>query len=897
MFSLRKQLIGTLLLLGLIPLALSLLLNISVTEQSLLQSKHAELRNFGAEVKRQISTTLESIKLGMESISSNPTLASPESTVEAKLVEFKRLSKYVHFCSHLTLLSPDGFVLQSTDPASLLEKDQTDWFIESVRHGTTIISRPEIDTNELQENEAVVMWIHIYQPIKDPTGKVINVVKADMTFDQIWNILRAAKVGETGTFILLDNFGNALYHPNAEFILQNYIKKTGIDFNQLMGGEYRSIRGDEVLFESQRLSRAETFTDRSWTLITRIKKSEAMAVATQNRWTSIAVAVFSLSMTALVGTWLASRIARPVTQACAAARAVAAGDLHIKLEGQGAREMTELSEAFNHMTFQVLQHKEELELIVDSRTKRLRESQETLSDLTAQLRSAYDSTREGILVLHRDGRVVAANQQLETLFGIGHEELYSSTPEQLQDLLSQRFQAPRKFTLGWQDPDADTLRKEESEWELVAPTARSLSIYTAPVLNQDGAFIARLWMFHDTTKQRHLEDSLRHAQKMDAVGRLAGGVAHDFNNLLQGILGNLFMIQSDPGITANEEIRRCLHAARNAGLRAAELVRGLLGFSRQSHLKLGRCEVNDVLRDLEALVKHTFDRRINIVLDLLPKTWGLHADANQLEQVFMNMLVNAKDAMPHGGELRLLSRNITLREDSPLLPPGSHAGDYVRVSIADQGSGMSPEIRQRIFEPFFTTKEQGKGTGLGLATSFGIIEQHGGWIAVDSTPGIGTTFQIFLPRNESSAAAEAPTIAVSPKPEGGKETILVVDDELVVRSVAEAILKKHGYEVLSAADGMEALDMLARHDGLIDLVLMDMTMPRLSGMDTFRHMRKGQAPNIPVVICSGYLVDLAGFLEETGSVPNGFLQKPYGIDEMARTVRRVLDEVAAAKPA
>ena len=262
----------------------------------------------------------------------------------------------------------------------------------------------------------------------------------------------------------------------------------------------------------------------------------------------------------------------------------------------------------------------------------------------------------------------------------------------------------------------------------------------------------------------------------------------------------------------------------------------------------------------------------------------------------MNMAVNAKDAMPDGGELRLATHNIQLLSGSPELPSSSASGDYVRISISDEGAGMSPEIRKRIFEPFFTTKEQGKGTGLGLATSFGIIEQHGGWITVDSDPGQGTKFDIFLPRNETSDTLENPEVPESlTKPQGGKETILVVDDELVVRSVAEAILRKHGYEVLSAADGLEALDLLARHDGSIDLVLMDMTMPRLSGMDTFRNMRNGQAPNIPVIICSGYLVDLAGFTQTTGSTPNGFLQKPYTIDDMTRIVRRVLDEVASAK--
>lgn len=895
MLSLRRQLIGTLFLLGVIPLALSLLLSISVTQKGLLKSKHSELRNFGAEVKRQISTALTTIRLGMESISSNPTLIDEKADTSVKLAEFDRLSNYVHFCTHLSLLKPDGFILQTTDRNSLLERDGTDWLAECVRRGTTVISRPELDSQQLEENGPPVLWIHIYQPIKDNEGRVVNVIKADMTFDQIWAILREARVGETGSFVLLDNFGNTLYHPDPDLILKNYVKEFDVDFMSLMGGEYH-VGNETFIFESDRLSKIETYTDRSWVLITQIRKSEAMAVATQNRWTTVGVAGFSLALTALVGTWLASRIARPVTEACEAARAVAAGSLQTRMKGRGARELIELAEAFNHMTFQVLQHKEELDLIVASRTKRLQESQANLSDLTAQLRSAYDSTREGILVLHRDGRVVAANRQLEELFGLSPQQIQKCKPQELHDLLRSRFESATTFSLTKSDGSLDSTKTEETEWNLLTPKARSISIYTAPVLNQEGVFIARLWMFHDTTAHRLLEESLRHSQKMEAVGRLAGGVAHEFNNLLQGILGNLFIIQNDPDVAGKEDLRKCLHAAKNAGLRAAELVRGLLGFSRQSHLKLGHCRVNEVLLDLRDLIKHSFDPRISIVLDLTDNVWGLNADGTQLEQVFMNMVVNAKDAMPGGGELRLSTRNIRLLKESIELPASAAPGEYVRISISDQGSGMSLEIQKQIFEPFFTTKEQGKGTGLGLATSFGIIEQHGGWIKVDSFPGKGTRFDIFLPRNEASAALGIPEVPEDlAEPKGGKETILVVDDELVVRSVAEAILRKHGYQVLSAEDGMEALDMLARHDGLIDLVLMDMTMPRLSGMDTFRHMRKGQAPNIPVVICSGYLVDLDGFAEATGSTPNGFLQKPYTVDDLTRTLRKVLDEVAAAK--
>lgn len=846
-------------------------------------------------MKRQISTVLTTVRLGMESIASNPVLLDSKRSDDEKKQEIFRLAQYIHFCSALTLLSPEGYVIECTDPSNTRDHDGSDWFLEAKNKGRTAMSRPMIDGVERQNSGKLVMAVNVYQPVIDASGKLLYVVKADMTFQQIWDLLAGAKVGDNGSFVLLDDVGNVLYHPKSDLIYdQKYDKLTGTDFNTLASGEYSGGRKAEMIFEAHKISKDETFTDRAWILITRLEKKSAMSFALQNRWTSVAVAVFSLLITILVGTWFASRIAKPVMQASQAARAVAAGDLNTKLEGKGASELGELAEAFNHMTYQVLQHSEKLELMVESRTRSLTESQERLSEMTAQLRAAYESTREGILVIHSDGHVIAANKQLEKLFGLAADEVNNCTSEELEKLLGQRLKDSKEFGVTWSKTREDEKVTTEAEWMLTSPQDRSLSVYTSPVLNQEGKLVARLWMFRDITEQRLLEDSLRHAQKMDAVGRLAGGVAHDFNNLLQGILGNLFIVQQDPGVRANEEIRICLHAARNAGQRAAELVKGLLGFSRQSHLHLGRCDVNEVLSEVERLIRPTFDPRITISLDLQDRVWGLHADSNQVEQVIMNMLVNAKDAMPNGGSLIVTTRNVSFNSDGTDLPPGALPGDYVRISVSDTGMGMSEEVRAKIFEPFFTTKEQGKGTGLGLATSFGIIEQHGGWISCDSVVGHGSTFHIFLPKNEVEAA-QAKIELESPKPVGGRETILVVDDEMVVRAVAEAILKKHGYNILSASDGEEALDILAREDGLIDLVLMDMTMPRLSGMDTFRKMRKGLAPKVPVVICSGYLVDLSGFMADTGAVPNGFLQKPYDVEDMARTVRKVLDQAEEAR--
>jgi two-component system, cell cycle sensor histidine kinase and response regulator CckA len=265
--------------------------------------------------------------------------------------------------------------------------------------------------------------------------------------------------------------------------------------------------------------------------------------------------------------------------------------------------------------------------------------------------------------------------------------------------------------------------------------------------------------------------------------------------------------------------------------------------------------------------------------------------------VLMNLFVNARDAMPNGGAITVATQNVSLSMDQAKAMPEGREGDFVRVTVADNGAGMSQETMARVFEPFFTTKEAGKGTGLGLATSFGIVQQHGGWILIHSQLDVGTSFQIYLPRFAGEMALE-----VTPPPQvmgpilGGRETILLVDDEAVVRGVAEGTLRKHGYHIITAADGEEALSILGRMDGAIDLVVLDLTMPRLSGRETFAAMRRGNARTIPVIICSGYLLDIDTFAAETGARPDAIIQKPYALETFAGTVRTVLDEAKAAAP-
>ncbi|MBU1909304.1 MAG: response regulator, partial [Verrucomicrobia bacterium] len=391
------------------------------------------------------------------------------------------------------------------------------------------------------------------------------------------------------------------------------------------------------------------------------------------------------------------------------------------------------------------------------------------------------------------------------------------------------------------------------------------------------------------TRQRELEDELRQAQKMEAIGRLAGGIAHDFNNLLTGILGNLSMADMELSRTAS--VRQYLEPARQAARRAAEMINQLLGFSRRSSLRLQSCSVNRIVRELHELLRHSIHPQIEFRMELQTDVWEVAADATQIHQILMNLCMNSVDAMPQGGRLTLRTRNVRIEPSEARQWLDAREGAFVKITIEDSGHGMTPEAQRHLFEPFFTTKAPGKGTGLGLAMSYGIVKQHGGWITCYSEVNHGTTFCLYLPRQPQPVGA-APLSAAEPVVKGGRERILVVDDEASIREIVQAILHRWGYTVEEAPDGATALRRI--EESPPDLVLLDLTMPEISGIETLRRIR-ALAPRMPVIISSGYALDPASSELKPEIAPQAFVQKPYEAHALARTVREVLDRAAAAQ--
>jgi PAS domain S-box-containing protein len=372
-------------------------------------------------------------------------------------------------------------------------------------------------------------------------------------------------------------------------------------------------------------------------------------------------------------------------------------------------------------------------------------------------------------------------------------------------------------------------------------------------------------------------------QKMEALGRLAGGIAHDFNNLLTAILGYseflLMQVADHPALKADvEEIRK-------AGERVARLTRQLLAFSRKQRLDPENVNLNQVVGDLAKMVARVIGEDVRLDVATADELGLARLDPGQTEQVLMNLVVNARDAMPKGGRLAITTANVDLDEEFVERHPGAKVGSYVAVSVRDTGTGMPPEVLGRMFEPFFTTKPLGQGTGLGLATVYGIVKQSSGHITVQSEPGAGTTVTCYFPRLGADASAPQPE-APPDVPEGGHETILLVEDEPMLREVVHRVLEQYGYRVLLASDGNEALAIAADHRGVIDLLVSDVVMPELSGPDLAERLARSR-PTMRVLYISGFAPRVG-----SGSAPIGpqtaFLPKPFTPEALARKVREVL---------
>ena len=518
--------------------------------------------------------------------------------------------------------------------------------------------------------------------------------------------------------------------------------------------------------------------------------------------------------------------------------------------------------------------------------------QGTVRDLTERLRAQAEResliasmahTADSIMITDAEGAIEYVNPAFLRVTGYSRDEVIGENPR----ILNSGLQDPAFYRDLW-----ETLRGGNTWRGQFVNRRKDGSTFTedasiSPVFDWEGNILRFVAVKRDISARLELEAQLRQSQKMESIGRLAGGVAHDFNNMLGVILGNAELALatldlSHPSHASLEDI----HAAAE---RAATLTRQLLAFARKQTIQPVVLDLNDTISGMLKLLIRLIGEDIHLVWKPASNLWSVRMDPGQLNQILANLVVNARDAIGGVGEVVLSTGNVGCERLPAVISPGSVApasGSYVRLTVSDNGSGIAPETLAHIFEPFFTTKDRGQGTGLGLATVYGIVKQNQGYIDIASVPGQGTTFRLYLPRAEDLEALAEDAGAAAPQPPTGSETILLVEDEESLLRLSKHLLESLGYEVLATSDPDEALTLARAHAGRIDLLMTDVVMPRMNGADLRRQLGTELVPRC--LFTSGYTTDIMS-RRGVGEDEIHFLQKPFDVLQLARKVRQVLD--------
>jgi PAS domain S-box-containing protein len=503
--------------------------------------------------------------------------------------------------------------------------------------------------------------------------------------------------------------------------------------------------------------------------------------------------------------------------------------------------------------------------------------QRLAEELYFKLSRAVEQSPVGMVITDAEGRVQYVNPKFTEVSGLTLEDILDRNVPVLRDGHAsdddyERFWATISAGGDWHGELSRRTADGSLVWE---------SVTVSCLRNASGQISNFLCLREDITERKRLEEDLRQAQKMESLGTLAGGIAHDFNNLLAVILGYAEFGQMQAN--GNAPLDKSLREIRRAAQRASGLVRQILTFSRKTEVHSTALDLNQLLRDLVGLLSETFPRTVTFDLALQDSLPPLLADQNQLEQIILNLCVNARDAMPSGGSITIT----TLAVEGSSIEGTEAEKDkkYACLQVTDTGTGMTPEVRARIFEPFFTTKMGNHGTGIGLAVVYGIVANHRGFIQVESTPKVGSTFKVYLPLAESATVARA--VAAPSQAAGGTESLLVVDDEDPLRSLLKIAFVRKGYSVTSAGDGLEAINLINDPACVIDAVLLDLNMPGANGLEVLKVIRV-RRPHAKVLVITGHLTPEArAEFESLGQ--KDFISKPYTLDELGRCLRRLLD--------
>jgi PAS domain S-box-containing protein len=703
----------------------------------------------------------------------------------------------------------------------------------------------------------------ISTPIRERDGRTVAVLAANLDLETMDTIIRdRTGLGKTGQAYLVDHYN--VFVSSERFGSESYprgVHSVGIDAavtGKNGSGMYRDYAGMPVIGVYRWVS------ERDLALLVEIHQEEVFAPA-QTQTIILVILGLGMVLAAAASIYLlARRIAAPILAVQQAALRVSQGELSAQAPVLTSDEIGELAKAFNLMAVKV------------------RELYDELKRKEEHFRSLIESSSDIIAVLDERFRVVFVSPAVERVLGYSPEELVGTDPFRLlhpgdREWISAQVAHGLPSSESSPRPLVFRLAHKGGGWRVLEATGRNLLSHPAIA----GIVIDA----RDVTERHQLEEKLSQAQKMEAVGRLAGGIAHDFNNLLTAVLGySDVLLEESPLQSASREY---VLEIRKAATRAASLTQQLLAYSRKQMLQPKTVDLNSLVSGMQNMLKRLIGEDIELSTRPAPDLLAVKADPNQIEQVIMNLAVNARDAMPQGGKIVFETCNVTLKADSFQQYPELAPGLYVVLSVSDTGIGMDAETRTRIFDPFFTTKGIGKGTGLGLSTAYGIVKQSGGHIGVSSEPGRGSTFTIYLPAAAGDPRPELESEPAQPDNLTGSETVLVVEDEESVRRMIEMVLGQSGYCVHSEANPSSAVRYAEMADH-IDLVVTDVVLPGMNGRAMAEAILKSH-PGVKVLFISGYTEDA---IVQHGVVSEGisFLQKPFLPKMLAAKVRDILDD-------
>ena len=587
------------------------------------------------------------------------------------------------------------------------------------------------------------------------------------------------------------------------------------------------------------------------------------------------ISLVVLVIAAVVGYIVSKGITRPIAALVRGTTEISRGNYDHQIDVKTGGELRFLAEKFEEMSASL---KEKLTQL-NERNRELEEALRTLKETQGRLQAVLDTSPALIFVKDLHGRYLLVNRRFETVFGVSSARVTGKSDQEL---------FPPEIAKSLATNDRNVIQEGKSvEWEQIVPHTKRPQTYISnkfALHDATGAMYAVCGVLTDITQLKMLEEQLRQAQKLESLGTLAGGIAHDFNNILAIVLGHASILESRSGEPGR--LHESVESIGTAVQRGTNLVRQLLTFARKTDVRFEPVNINSLIDEHVRMLQATFPKSIEFILQLDPTLPYITADANQVHQALLNLSVNARDAMQAGGKLSLKTEVVAgsmLHEHFP----NALDEHYVRVSVGDTGPGMDEHTKRRIFEPFFTTKGVGRGTGLGLAVVYGVVDGHHGFVTFDSEIGQGTTFHLCFPVPKGEIIAKGAGVGMEQEIKGGTETILVVEDEEMLTTLLENLLTSKGYEVLTAGDGAKALDLYRKERGRIDLVLTDLGLPKLGGWELVKEIRKVN-PETKVIVASGYF-DPDVRLEMVKSGAKDFVQKPYLLHEVLKRVRDVID--------